>query len=391
METMRADGMAMPGGGTLTAFEPPSGPGVRTDTFGYAGYRTSPRFDSLLAKVIVHSPSPRLRRRRAARPTARCASSASRASPRTSRSCERCSRTPTFVAGRAVHALRRRPHRASWSRPRPSDRARAGSSSTPARMPRRRRRPAQPPPRSRPPRRRPHAPARRMDAGRPARGAGLRPGRPSARRQRRRPQSRGARRPAPAPDGTVAGRVAAAGHDRQRRGRRGRRVRRGQPLAVMEAMKMEHVDRRDGERHVRRIAVAARRHGLRRTRRCSSSRSARSAARRRGRGRGRRPRRTSAPTSPRCSTARATTLSTRTAPAAVARRHATGYRTARENIDDLFDPGTFVEYGPLVLAGQRAAPHHRGLIERTPARRHDHRRRHASTATSSTTRRPHRA
>ena len=54
---MGADGVAKPSGGTLTAFEPPSGPGVRVDTFGYAGYRTSPRFDSLLAKLIVHSPT----------------------------------------------------------------------------------------------------------------------------------------------------------------------------------------------------------------------------------------------------------------------------------------------------------------------------------------------
>ena len=57
METMTADGSAKPGGGTLTVFEPPSGPGVRVDTYGYAGYRTNPNFDSLLAKVIVHSPS----------------------------------------------------------------------------------------------------------------------------------------------------------------------------------------------------------------------------------------------------------------------------------------------------------------------------------------------
>ena len=57
METMTADGSAKPGGGTLTVFEPPSGPGVRVDTYGYAGYRTNPSFDSLLAKVIVHSPS----------------------------------------------------------------------------------------------------------------------------------------------------------------------------------------------------------------------------------------------------------------------------------------------------------------------------------------------
>jgi len=57
METMSPDGSARPGGGTLSAFEAPSGPGVRTDTYGYVGYRTSPSFDSLLAKVIGHSPS----------------------------------------------------------------------------------------------------------------------------------------------------------------------------------------------------------------------------------------------------------------------------------------------------------------------------------------------
>ncbi len=60
METMRPDGTVLPSGGTLTAFEPPTGAGVRTDTFGYAGYQTSVRFDSLLAKVIAHSPAPTL-------------------------------------------------------------------------------------------------------------------------------------------------------------------------------------------------------------------------------------------------------------------------------------------------------------------------------------------
>jgi len=57
METLQADGSVRPAGGTLTAFEAPSGLGIRTDTFGYVGYRTSPRFDSLLAKLIGHTPS----------------------------------------------------------------------------------------------------------------------------------------------------------------------------------------------------------------------------------------------------------------------------------------------------------------------------------------------
>lgn len=54
METMDAKGATKPTGGTLAVFEPPSGPGVRVDTFGYAGYTTSAAYDSLLAKVIVH-------------------------------------------------------------------------------------------------------------------------------------------------------------------------------------------------------------------------------------------------------------------------------------------------------------------------------------------------
>jgi len=59
METLTEDGTVKPGGGTLRSYEAPNGPGVRTDGFGYAGYTTSPSFDSLLAKVIAHSPSVR--------------------------------------------------------------------------------------------------------------------------------------------------------------------------------------------------------------------------------------------------------------------------------------------------------------------------------------------
>ena len=58
METMTAAGGAIPTGGLITVHEPPSGPGIRVDGFGYAGYQTSARFDSLLAKLIVHSPAP---------------------------------------------------------------------------------------------------------------------------------------------------------------------------------------------------------------------------------------------------------------------------------------------------------------------------------------------
>ncbi len=54
-------------------------------------------------------------------------------------------------------------------------------------------------------------------------------------------------------------------------------------------------------------------------------------------------------------------------PDAVARRHDVGRRTARENVADLVDDGSFVEYGPLVVAAQRRRRPLEELIERTPA------------------------
>jgi acetyl-CoA carboxylase carboxyltransferase component len=54
-------------------------------------------------------------------------------------------------------------------------------------------------------------------------------------------------------------------------------------------------------------------------------------------------------------------------PDVTARRHAAGRRTARENIVDLCDPGSFEEYGGLVIAAQRARRDLDDLIRRTPA------------------------
>ena len=56
MESVWSDGRVVPGGGRITRFEPPAG--HRVDTFGAVGYETSPRFDSLLAKLIVHGDEP---------------------------------------------------------------------------------------------------------------------------------------------------------------------------------------------------------------------------------------------------------------------------------------------------------------------------------------------
>jgi acetyl-CoA carboxylase carboxyltransferase component len=52
---------------------------------------------------------------------------------------------------------------------------------------------------------------------------------------------------------------------------------------------------------------------------------------------------------------------------AVASRRAKGYRTARENLDGLCDPGSFVEYGQLAVAAQRGRRSVDDLRHNTPA------------------------
>ena len=54
-------------------------------------------------------------------------------------------------------------------------------------------------------------------------------------------------------------------------------------------------------------------------------------------------------------------------PDAVARRHALGQRTARENIADLCDAGSFTEYGALAIAAQRSRRTLDDLMRNTPA------------------------
>jgi acetyl-CoA carboxylase carboxyltransferase component len=48
-------------------------------------------------------------------------------------------------------------------------------------------------------------------------------------------------------------------------------------------------------------------------------------------------------------------------------RHTAGRRTARENVEDLVDPGTLVEYGGFAIAAQRGRRAVDDLISRTPA------------------------
>ncbi len=52
---------------------------------------------------------------------------------------------------------------------------------------------------------------------------------------------------------------------------------------------------------------------------------------------------------------------------AAAKRHAKGYRTARENLADLVDAGSFTEYGQLAVAAQRKRRDYEDLQQSTAA------------------------
>jgi len=58
-ETLDAKGNAHASGGTLTRLDLPTGPGVRVDTHAVAGATPSPHYDTLLAKLVVSSRSGR--------------------------------------------------------------------------------------------------------------------------------------------------------------------------------------------------------------------------------------------------------------------------------------------------------------------------------------------
>jgi hypothetical protein len=54
-ESLNAQGQSLSSSGTLSRFDMPSGPGLRVDTHGFAGATPSPHYDTLLAKLIVTS------------------------------------------------------------------------------------------------------------------------------------------------------------------------------------------------------------------------------------------------------------------------------------------------------------------------------------------------
>ena len=327
METMAADGSARPSGGTLAAFEPPSGPGVRTDSHGYAGWRANPAFDSLLAKVIASSPSPdpadALARASRALADFRIEGVATNVD-----FLRAILAHPDLAAGR-IHTRFVDEHAAALA-------ASAGSE-TPRRFFTRAESPSGP------------ASGQAgviVDAGDPL--AVLDHG-------KRGEDAPDAPAPdaAPLPDGVAAVRAPLQGTVVAIEVVPGEAVREGALLLVMSAMKMEHEVRAETSGTVREITVAAgdtiyEGHPLLFLDEGAVAEGDEHAAEAIDLDRVR-------PDLAEIHERHAATLDA-ARPEAVARRRRTKQRTARENVDDLCDPGSFVEHGSLALTPGTGLP-----------------------------------
>jgi acetyl/propionyl-CoA carboxylase alpha subunit/acetyl-CoA carboxylase carboxyltransferase component len=333
METMTADGSAKPGGGTLSVFEPPSGPGVRVDTYGYAGYRTNPSFDSLLAKLIVHSPSADFADARARAERALAAF--------------RLEGAPSNIAFlRAL--LAHGDVRADKVHTRFVDEHARQLIDAAAKV----------------------EPGLYFQAAAPAatvRQAGARVdavdplavlafGKAN--------QQAAAETATDAPEGTVAVPAPMQGTVVSIAVKEGDAVAAGQPLLIMDAMKMQHEIRSPARGYVRRIVVEAGEtiyegHPLLFVEEADVEVKGAVAEEKVDLDHIR-------PDLAEYFERRALTLDDKR-PEAVARRRKTNQRTARQNLLDLVDPGSFVEWGGFAIASQRTRRTTEDLIEKTPA------------------------
>ena len=335
METMQRDGTTKPSSGTLSAFEPPAGPGVRVDSFGYAGYRTSPSFDPLLAKVIAHSSSDNftdvVQRAYRALCEFRIEGVATNIGFLQNLLCnpsvESNDVDTTFIERHASElAASDSGHPRLYAQPATSPSAKTALAGA------------------------------RIDTSDPL--AVLQHGKQARSSSNRADVTTGART-----DGGAVLRAPMQGTIVSIDVGSGDLVRRGQQVMVMESMKMEHVIEASRGGHVVETLVSegdavlegapllavraadvehddaevAQSIDLDHIRRDLAEVKAR----------------------------KRRTLDVER-PEAVARRRSTQQRTARENVEDLCDPGTFVEYGALALAAQRARRSLEELIEKTP-------------------------
>ncbi|MFQ5698319.1 MAG: carboxyl transferase domain-containing protein [Myxococcota bacterium] len=345
LETLRPDGGLRPSSGTLDVFEVPSGPGVRVDSFGYAGYTTQPRFDSLLAKVIAHTPSGDLGAALERAYRALCEFRIAGVETNLGL-LQALLRHPDVIANR-VYTRFLEDHIRELAAPRDPPHAQLYFD---------------------PPRGVGEAPSATALAGAQIRSTdplavldyGKGAGSPAA------PSRTAAVAPASpqGPEGTLTVRAPVQGTVVSLEVAEGDRVSPGRPLAVMEAMKMEHVVTAETGGVVRRLAVSAGDAVLEGSPLLflepaevaleSSEVSAEDDLDR------------ARPDLEEVLERHAVGLDERR-PDAVARRRKTGQRTARENVADLCDPGSFVEYGALALAAQRRRRTLEDLIRNTPA------------------------
>jgi acetyl-CoA carboxylase carboxyltransferase component/biotin carboxyl carrier protein len=323
METMTPDGSAKPGGGTISVFEPPTGPGVRVDSYGYAGYRTNPNFDSLLAKVIVHAD-----RFAAAVVRGERALAAFRLDGAPSNiGFLRALLADKDVRANKVHTRFIDEHAGRLIGVAAKFAAPAGTTSRQA--------------------------GARVDAVDPL--AVLAFGKA---------QGKAASAEPDAPEGTIAVPAPMQGTIVSLAVKEGDAVAAGQPLLIMDAMKMQHEIKSPARGYVRRIAVEAGEtiyegHALLFVEEADVEVKGAAAEEKIDLDHVR-------PDLAEYFERRAMTLDDKR-PEAVARRRKTNQRTARQNLDDLVDPGSFVEWGAFAIASQRTRRTQEDLIEKTPA------------------------
>jgi acetyl-CoA carboxylase carboxyltransferase component/biotin carboxyl carrier protein len=351
METMGADGAAKPSGGTLTAFEPPSS--LRVDSFAYAGYTTNPRFDSLLAKLIAHSPSSEFADVVRKTYRALCEFRIEGVSTNVG-FLQSLLRHPEFAAN---HLYTRfvEDHIAALVAPESSTHRRLFFGELESAAPRPVATNATP-----------RLAGVKIDTADPL--AVLHHGKsegngPSLAASTTVVDS--ARVPdVTGPEGTFPIKAPMQGTIVSLDVREGDAVRQGQQILVMEAMKMEHVIHAHLSGIVRQITVAQgdavfEGHPLVFIEEGDVEASHDAAAEQIDLDRIR---------SDLAEVYERHAIGLDDArPDAVARRRKTGQRTTRENVEDLCDPGTFVEYGPMVIAAQRRRRSLEDLIKRTPA------------------------
>lgn len=348
METLGTDGSVRPSGGTLTAFEVPSGPGLRTDTFGYVGYRTSPSFDSLLAKLIGHSHSTSFADVVARTYRALCEFKIEGVATNIS-FLQSLLQHPEFVANRVytrfveqhlaelVAATNGAHRRLFFEQP-------TAPASQPARA------------------------GAKLDSADPLAVLAHGKSEDSTLSAPVTSLSFASTTSAPTdisgPEGTVAVTAPLQGTIVSIDVREGDVVHKGQQLLIMEAMKMEHVVQADVSGIVQRLMVtkgdtifAGHPLAFIEETEVAVAQTQETvqvdfdAIR---------------PDLAEVHQRHAITLDA-ARPEAVARRRKTGQRTARENIDDLCDPDSFVEYGSLAVAAQRQRRSLEDLMKNTPA------------------------